>query len=105
VAARPRKQPQRSCIACRTRRDQRELIRFVRTAGAGDAPRVQVDERGRASGRGAYLCAEAACWASALDGDVLQRALRGPVTSEDRDTLRAFAERRFAPESVAEGVR
>ncbi len=78
----------------------------MRIAGDGaQAPHVTIEERGRSAGRGAYLCAEPACWERALDGKVLERALRGAVTDADRDTLRTFAERRFAADAATEGAR
>ena len=51
--------PERSCVACRRRRPQGELLRLSRHGG------VWVPEQGRQrSGRGAYLCADSpACWA------------------------------------------
>ena len=69
------------------------------------AARVTIDERGRFPGRGAYLCAEQACWDRALGGRVLERALRGAVTEADRDRLRAFAVQRFATETMTEEAR
>ena len=72
--------------------------------GTQAAP-LTIDERGRSPGRGAYLCAEQTCWDRALGGRVLERALRGAVTEADRDTLRAFAVRRFATETMTEGAR
>ena len=69
VAVRPA--PRRTCVSCRTERDKRDLVRIVRTPG-GDAT---VDASGRASGRGAYLCADQACWSKALKSRAVQRAL------------------------------
>jgi len=43
--------PQRTCVACRTARAKRELVRVVRSP-TGE---LSVDLRGKASGRGAYL--------------------------------------------------
>ena len=78
----------------------------MRTPQEGvSTPALSIDERGRAPGRGAYLCAERACWKRALDSDVLGRALRAAVTETDRDTLRAFAARRFAAQTLTEGAR
>ena len=89
VRARPR--PQRSCVACRQTRDQRELIRLVRTADG----HVAIDERGRAPGRGAYLCRQTDCWQRALTGGALAHALKISPTlpAEDREALDAFRER------------
>lgn len=40
---------------------------------------VSVDPTGRAAGRGAYLCADGACWSKALRTRALERALElGP---------------------------
>ena len=50
-----------------------------------------MDERATAPGRGAYLCGAPACWQQALSGQALARALRVPLTAEDRATLDAYA--------------
>ena len=61
--------PVRTCVGCATRAPQAALIRLV--AGEG---RLAVDLRRRASGRGAYLHRDAACWTAFV-------ARRGPVRS------------------------
>lgn len=58
AAPRPRHVPLRRCVACRRSRPQAELLRFVRD----EAGRWQPDPRGRAGGRGAWVCRdEPAC--------------------------------------------
>lgn len=47
------------------------------------------DESGRLSGRGAYVCRDLACIASALNRGVLSRALKTPVPEELRAELLA----------------
>ena len=49
--------PQRTCIICRTVRDKRDLVRIVRTP----TQIVELDETGKAPGRGAYICRDGAC--------------------------------------------
>src|SRR5438067_12996698 len=49
--------PQRTCVACRTARPKRELVRVVRSP-AGE---LSADLRGKASGRGAYLDPDPGC--------------------------------------------
>ena len=62
--------PIRTCVGCRQRRPQRELVRLVR-----DADGVVVrDARGSAAGRGAYVCVEVACLERALKGGRLAQA-------------------------------
>jgi predicted RNA-binding protein YlxR (DUF448 family) len=79
--------PQRTCIACRTVRPKRELVRVVRTAEGT----VLVDESGKRSGRGAYLCRQQVCWESALSQRKLDRALKVTVPAEAIDGLREYA--------------
>ena len=52
---------------------------------------VQVDETGKKSGRGAYLCRERACWDKALKNKQLEHALKTVITPEDLEALRHFA--------------
>ena len=87
-ATRVRRQPQRSCVACRETRDKRSLSRLV----AGPDGHVRLDSTGRLPGRGAYLCERRGCWERALAGaGALGRALRTSVLPEDREALLAQA--------------
>jgi predicted RNA-binding protein YlxR (DUF448 family) len=58
-------------------------VRVVRTPDG----RVVLDETGRLAGRGAYLCADGACWNQALEKGTLQRALEVPLPDEIRTRL------------------
>lgn len=86
--------PERTCVACRTSRQKRALLRVVRTPDG----RMEIDETGRAPGRGAYLCADGGCWQTALERNALGRALEVPMPAELRARLQAGRE-------LAEGVR
>lgn len=72
-------------MACRTQRAKRDLIRVVRAAGSGE---LSVDLRGKASGRGAYLCADAACLERGLAEGSLGRALETVIDEPARERLR-----------------
>ena len=65
--------PVRSCVGCRAKRPQQELIRVVRRAGG--SPAVEPSGRARDPGRGAYVCFDPRCVEAALAGG-LKRALR-----------------------------
>ena len=65
--------PLRTCLGCRRRRAKRELVRLVRRADGV----VVRDASGGAAGRGAYVCADAACLERLLKGGRLSHALRG----------------------------
>jgi predicted RNA-binding protein YlxR (DUF448 family) len=73
-----RKVPIRSCVACRTSGDKRNLLRVVRTASG----EVLVDTAGKMPGRGAYLCPSAECLRKALKEKRLTRALRSEIPDE-----------------------
>ena len=64
--------PTRTCVACRTERPKRELVRLVKAA---DSP-VVVDPTGKLNGRGAYLCQDPACWTQAQRRKAVERALK-----------------------------
>jgi predicted RNA-binding protein YlxR (DUF448 family) len=90
MAKRPQRRrhvPQRTCVACRTSRPKRELVRIVRTPEGA----VIVDETGRRSGRGAYLCRRRDCWETALARRQLEHALKVALTAETQAQLRAYA--------------
>jgi predicted RNA-binding protein YlxR (DUF448 family) len=66
------RQPQRTCVVCRSTTAKRALHRIVRSP-SGD---VAYDPTGKAPGRGAYLCGQPACLETALKRRSLQRALK-----------------------------
>lgn len=78
-----KRQPQRSCIACRKTGDKRELIRLVCTADGS----VEVDATGRKPGRGAYLCRQPECWQTGLKGGCLEHALHRKLGRQSIDSL------------------
>ena len=70
--------PQRTCVACRSERPKREMVRIVRAPDGA----VSVDPTGKRSGRGAYLCREGDCRKNATQRGGLARALRTPLPPE-----------------------
>ena len=79
-----KKTPLRTCVACGRETAKRELLRIVRDAD-GEA---HVDPSGKAAGRGAYVCAESACFEAAVRKRKLAPALRVSLTEEDVERLR-----------------
>jgi predicted RNA-binding protein YlxR (DUF448 family) len=80
--------PQRTCVGCRKIRPKREMVRLVRTPDQG----VKIDESGKASGRGAYLCRERKCWETALSEKRLDYALKTVLPEEEREALLEFGQ-------------
>ena len=80
--------PQRTCVGCRTTSAKRGFVRVVRTPEGT----VEVDPSGKRNGRGAYLCADRACWEEALKKDRLARALRAAISGTEREALLRYAQ-------------
>ena len=73
-----KKIPQRQCMGCRERKEKRELIRVVRSPEGG----VSLDFRGKAPGRGAYICPDMACLKKAIRSKALERSLEVAIPEE-----------------------
>ena len=73
-----KKIPQRQCMGCRERKPKREMIRVVR----GTDGTVSLDFRGKAPGRGAYICPNPDCLKKALRSKALDRSLEVTIPEE-----------------------
>jgi uncharacterized protein len=72
----PKKIPLRMCVACRTMRPKRELIRLV-ASNSGD---IALDPTGKKPGRGAYVCRSRTCLEQAIRGRKLDKGLKTKVS-------------------------
>ena len=52
-----KKIPMRQCLGCREAKPKKELIRVVRSPEG----QISLDFKGKASGRGAYICHDSQC--------------------------------------------
>lgn len=75
--------PLRTCVQCRTVRPKRELVRIVRSPEGT----IGIDEKGKAPGRGAYLCRDRICWEKAISQRRLDHALKTTLNLEDQKRL------------------
>lgn len=83
-----RKTPMRTCVACRESKPKKQLIRIVKT---GDE--IKLDVTGKANGRGAYICDDAACLERMKKQKILNRVFACQV---DDETYRKIEEDFFA---------
>ena len=74
----PKTVPLRQCIGCREQKPKNELIRVVRPPEGA----LSIDLRGKAPGRGAYLCRSSECLKRAVKSRALERALSVPVPED-----------------------
>ena len=76
--------PLRQCLGCREQKPKKELIRVVRSPEG----EIRLDFRGKASGRGAYVCPREECLKKAMKARAIERSLACPIPPEVYDRLR-----------------
>ena len=81
----PKKIPMRQCTGCRTTFQNRELIRVVH----GPDGSITLDFKGKAPGRGAYVCPNPDCLKKARKSRALERAFSCPIPDEVYEALEA----------------
>ena len=78
-----KKIPMRMCVGCREMHEKRELIRIVKDA-QGNA---FIDLKGKASGRGAYICRNEQCLSKAIKTKAVDRVLGVTLDEETQARL------------------
>ena len=84
-----KKIPMRQCLGCREMKPEKELIRVVRSPEG----EISLDFRGKANGRGAYVCPNGDCLKKAVKARALERAFSCRIPQEVYDALDAQMER------------
>jgi len=80
-----RKIPMRMCVGCREAKPKKELIRIVRNPEG----EIHIDKKGKAPGRGAYICFDINCLEKAIKHKLLERALDVNIDPQIYDTLKS----------------
>ena len=83
AAAMEKKIPIRQCLGCREMKPKRELMRVVRSPEG----EISLDFRGKAPGRGAYVCRDAQCLKKAIKARAIERALSVQIPPEIYERL------------------
>ena len=78
-----KKVPMRRCTGCGEHFPKRELIRIVRVPDG----KIVLDEVGKVSGRGAYICKKASCLKKARKAKRLESSLEVSIPNEVYDRL------------------
>ena len=84
-----KKIPMRQCLGCREMKPKRELIRVVRSPEGA----ISLDFRGKAPGRGAYVCPNPQCLKKAIKGRALEKAFSASIPPEIYQRLEQEMER------------
>lgn len=74
----PKKIPMRQCTGCREMKSKRELIRVVKSP----QDEISLDFKGKAQGRGAYVCPNIDCLNKAIKSRALERSLNISIPEE-----------------------
>ena len=85
----PPKISYRTCIGCREKKPKRNLLRIIRTPDG----LVEIDETGKKSGRGAYICYNNICFQESIKKNRLGKALKIELSLEIINEL----EKKFIP--------
>ena len=78
-----KKIPMRQCLGCREMKPKKELIRVVRSPEG----LISLDFKGKAPGRGAYLCRSGECLKKAVKSKALERAFSAQIPQDVYDRL------------------
>lgn len=81
--SRKKKIPLRMCLGCQQKHPKREMIRIVRTPENN----IEIDFKGKRSGRGAYICPEEDCFLKAKKDKRIEKALNSFIPEEVYDNL------------------
>jgi len=79
-----KKLPQRMCIACRERKDKKDLIRVVRSKEGA----ISLDFTGKKAGRGAYICNDINCINKLIANKLLNKAFEVSVDDATYESIK-----------------
>ncbi len=78
-----KKIPMRKCVGCMISKPKRELIRIV----ADKNGTIAIDLKGKAAGRGVYLCLNKECFGQARKKRAIRRSLEIEISEERLNQL------------------
>ncbi len=76
----------RMCVSCRQSKPKAALVRVVRTPDGS----VAIDEKGKLSGRGAYVCKSRECVEKSQKIRGLERGINAEIPKEIYEVLLGF---------------
>ena len=72
------------CVGCREMKPKKELIRVVRSPEG----EIDIDLKGKAPGRGSYLCPDQACLDKAAKNRLLEKSFSQKIEQEVYEKLK-----------------
>lgn len=83
------KMPERTCIACRKKLPQNEMIRI----SLDKEGNIHFDDKKRSNGRGAYICKSNECMQKCIKNKALNRAYKVNVPEKIYDEIKSKVEK------------
>ena len=78
-----KKIPMRQCVGCREMKPKKELVRVVKSPEGV----ISIDLKGKAPGRGAYVCHSKECLRKAIKSNALARGFETTIPPEITEQL------------------
>ncbi len=79
-----KKQPQRTCIGCNSKKDKKDFIRIVKNK----ENEISIDRTGKKEGRGAYICDDITCLEKLIRSKRLEKVFDMKISNEIYENLR-----------------
>ena len=79
-----KRQPQRTCMGCKQKKDKKELIRIVKNKNN----EINIDRTEKQEGRGAYLCNDIKCLEKVIKSKRLEKIMDRKISEEIYKNLR-----------------
>ena len=79
-----RKQPQRTCMGCNSKKDKKDFIRIVKNK----ENKINIDRTGKMEGRGAYICDNIECLEKLIKSKKLEKIFDMKISEEIYESLR-----------------
>ncbi|HZK33809.1 MAG TPA: YlxR family protein [Bacillota bacterium] len=76
--AKRRKVPIRMCIGCREMKEKKEMIRIVKSPDG----LINIDIKGKAQGRGAYICPQELCFDRVAENKLLEKTFKKQIEED-----------------------
>lgn len=79
-----KKKPERTCMACNSKKEKNELLRIVKSKDGI----IEVDLSGKKNGRGAYICKNEECLNKLIKSNRLERLFEQKIDQELYESIR-----------------
>ncbi len=88
--------PQRTCTVCRKQKNKNELLRIVKNK----ENIINVDEKGKEPGRGAYICYDIECLEKAKKSKKIDKALDIKISDDIYEEIKNAIEKKIGGDVI-----